>query len=140
MRPAGHRGAAPARSSALCSRLLRELWQTGLEAAATAVEVIAAILLVAGAARFVWHVVPNLWAARRSGRQSFRSARVMLGGYILAALEFLIVADILFTILRRTLEELYILGLLTAIRTALSWFLTRELEELRSDPGEAPTP
>ncbi len=114
------------------------VWTLGLEYAARAIEIVAALILIFGAVRFTMLIAGEL-LARGGNPESgiFRHARVSLGGYILAALEFLIVADILFTILRRTLDELYILALLTAIRTALSWFLTRELRELRKDEGSA---
>lgn len=113
---------------------LETLWSIGLETAARAIEFVAAIILVVGAVRFVVIVLQGIVSASTDSEGSiFRHARVSLGGYILSALEFLIVADILFTILRRTLEELYILAILTAIRTTLSWFLTRELKELESD-------
>jgi uncharacterized membrane protein len=109
------------------------VWTLGLEFAARAIEFVAALILIFGAVRFTMLIAGELLARGNPEGGIFRRARVSLGGYILAALEFLIVADILFTILRRTLDELYILAILTAIRTALSWFLTRELHELRRD-------
>ncbi len=110
------------------------IWTLGLEYAARAIELVAALILIFGAVRFTMLIGGEILSRGKSPEGGiFRHARVSLGGYILAALEFLIVADILFTILRRTLDELYILALLTAIRTALSWFLTRELRELRKD-------
>ncbi|MFP4249234.1 MAG: DUF1622 domain-containing protein [Armatimonadota bacterium] len=52
-----------------------------------------------------------------------------LGYYILLGLEFLIAADIIRTILHPGLEELAILGAIVAIRTVISYFLTREMQE-----------
>lgn len=115
----------------------QEFWTLGLEYAARAIEFVAALILIFGAVRFTMLIGGEIIARGKNPEGGiFRHARVSLGGYILAALEFLIVADILFTILRRTLDELYILALLTAIRTALSWFLTRELRDLRRDESE----
>ena len=109
---------------------IAELCRRAAEAAAIVIEGFAALVLIIGAVRFIAGIAPAL-VGRGDGAHGFTRARVVLGGHILAALEFLIVADILFTIIRRSLDELYILALLTAIRTALSWFLTREIESLQ---------
>jgi len=50
-----------------------------------------------------------------------------LGYHLLIALEFLIAADIIRTIIKPTLEELGILGAIVAIRVVLSYFLHREI-------------
>ncbi|MFO8081198.1 MAG: DUF1622 domain-containing protein [Armatimonadota bacterium] len=52
-----------------------------------------------------------------------------LGYYILLGLEFLIAADIIRTILHPGLEELGVLGAIVAIRTVISHFLTREMQQ-----------
>ena len=51
------------------------------------------------------------------------------GFYLILGLEFLIAADIIQTFLQPTLQELAILGSLVAIRTVLSFFLNKEMEE-----------
>jgi uncharacterized membrane protein len=53
------------------------------------------------------------------------------GYYILLGLEFLIAADIIETILKPTSEELIELGGIVIIRILLSYFLTREIKELK---------
>ena len=55
------------------------------------------------------------------------SIRYDLGYHLLIALEFLIAADIIRTIIKPTLEELGILGAIVAIRVVLSYFLHREI-------------
>lgn len=55
------------------------------------------------------------------------SVRYDLGYHLLIALEFLIAADIIRTIIKPTLEELGILGAIVTIRVALSYFLHREI-------------
>ena len=49
------------------------------------------------------------------------------GSYILLGLEFLVAADIIHTIIKPSLHEMAVLGSIVAIRTILSFFLTREL-------------
>jgi len=50
-----------------------------------------------------------------------------LGYYIVLGLEFLIAADIMHTIRHPTLQELAVLGIIVAIRTVISHFVTREM-------------
>jgi uncharacterized membrane protein len=61
--------------------------------------------------------------------------RVELGRYILAGLELLIVSDIIHTALSLEFVNLVYLALLVLIRSAISYFLDRELAESRRDVG-----
>ena len=65
--------------------------------------------------------------------------RVELGGYILSAIEFMIVSDIVHTVATRELDDLYILGGLVFVRTAISYFLEREINAIEKRDAE-PTP
>lgn len=56
--------------------------------------------------------------------------RRMLGVYILTGIEFMIASDIVHTVLSRELESLYYVAVLVAIRTAISFFLGKELAEV----------
>ncbi len=56
--------------------------------------------------------------------------RLNFGNYILLGLEFLIAADIIETILKPDLEELIELGGIVIIRVLLSYFLTKEINNL----------
>ncbi len=51
-----------------------------------------------------------------------------LSVYLLIGLEYLIGADIIRTIIRPTVQELIILGAMVAIRTIISYFLTKEMK------------
>jgi len=63
---------------------------------------------------------------------SMQQVRLELGGYILLSLELLIVADIIRSVISRTMDDLIILAILVLIRTAISFFLGRELEAATS--------
>ncbi len=52
-----------------------------------------------------------------------------LGYYIVLGLEFLIAADIMHTIRNPTLQELAVLGIIVAIRTVISYFVTHEMQQ-----------
>jgi uncharacterized membrane protein len=59
--------------------------------------------------------------------------RSVLGIYILFGLEFMIAADIIHTFIRPTKEDLIVLATIVAIRTVISYFMSREVEETRHD-------
>ncbi len=61
--------------------------------------------------------------------------RATLGIYILFGLEFMIAADIIHTFLKPTQEDLIVLATIVAIRTVISYFLGREVDEARRDEG-----
>lgn len=58
--------------------------------------------------------------------------RIDFGNYILLGLEFLIAADIIETILKPNIEELIELGGIVFIRILLSYFLNKEINELKA--------
>ncbi len=58
--------------------------------------------------------------------------RYTISLHILQGLQFIIVADIIYTFLHRNLEELAVLGVIVAIRIGLGYFLGREMKGLES--------
>ena len=68
-----------------------------------------------------------------------RRARLFLGNYILFGLEMMIVSDLVHTFLQPDLTSLYNLGLVVVIRTAISFFLGKELDAVRHEDNESPT-
>ena len=75
-----------------------------------------------------------LWGEIRAFRgkeqrwRGIEKARLFLGRYILLGLELMIVSDLIHSFLKPDLESLYVLGLVVVIRTAISFFLGKELE------------
>ncbi|MEO0721986.1 MAG: DUF1622 domain-containing protein [Pseudomonadota bacterium] len=59
-------------------------------------------------------------------------ARTTLASYILTGLEFMIASDIIHTVITRQFSDLIFVGLLVLIRTAISFFLGKEVAELES--------
>jgi len=60
-------------------------------------------------------------------------ARRTLGAYILTGIEFMIASDIIHTVITRELTDLLFVGLLVLIRTAISFFLGKEVAELEAE-------
>jgi uncharacterized membrane protein len=107
------------------------------------VEAAGAAIIFAGAvsafARFVCVVF------RREGMAPFAQVRLDLGRFLVLGLEFQLAADILRTAVAPNFTSLAQLAAIAAIRTALNFFLGREIKEelelVRADQaaGSAPT-
>jgi len=104
-----------------------------LEGVVLAIELFAVAILLIGVIRFaVLFAVAELRSARSpQGAGAINEARVVLGRYILSALEVFIVADLLLTVLSFTVQNLIFLAALVLIRAVVSWFLELELRALR---------
>jgi uncharacterized membrane protein len=70
---------------------------------------------------------------------SYERVRLQLGRYLALGLEFLLGADIMATAVSPTFQEIGQLAAIAAIRTALNYFLTQELDRERTR-GTAPSP
>ncbi len=106
-----------------------------LEFAADIVDLIGIAILLIAAVRFLFHYAA-LEVARVRGLEcvfQIRDLRLRLGSYILLALEFLIISDVIDSALSRTLDDFLILGVLVLIRSALSFFLSYDLKETRDE-------
>lgn len=68
--------------------------------------------------------------------EKIQELRVGLGGYILLSLELLIISDIISTTISRELLHLAELATLVAIRTAISYFLGKEIEGIQEQQKE----
>ena len=102
-----------------------------LEYTAETVDLVGIAIMFVGAIKFILMYM-KVELSRLTGHSCVRemqAARRVLGGYILAALELLIVADVMSTILTQSIENLYSLGAIVLIRTAIGYFLAKELKE-----------
>lgn len=100
---------------------------------AKAVEAVSFTIMIYGAVLAIAMLLKNEFG-RLTGRfrmNVLNKIRLDFGYYILLGLEFLVAADIIETILKPTTEELIELGGIVAIRIILSFFLTKELNDLK---------
>lgn len=78
----------------------------------------------------------------RGNPDRFVAVRLALGRFLALGLEFQLAGDILRTAVAPTLREIGELAAIAAIRTALNYFLAREIKEERAqlaeDEGSAP--
>jgi len=107
-----------------------------LEWAAAAIDLLAIGILVCGIIRFAWGYVASEFTRDGSVRVStMNRKRIELGRYILTGLEVFIVSDIIHTALSLAVSDLIFLGLLVIIRSVISFFLDRELDQLKKELG-----
>ncbi len=93
------------------------------------VEGAGAVVILAGAVLAFGRFVRV--AFRREGMAPFAPVRLDLGRFLALGLEFQLAADILRTAVAPTFTDLAQLAAIAAIRTALNFFLGREIKEQR---------
>ena len=106
-----------------------------LEAISVAIDLAGVAILVFAALKFMVRFL-GFEIARLRGLEcvrEIRDLRLQLGSYILLALEFIIISDVIRTGMSKSMDDLLALGLLVVIRIALSFFLGRELSEVKAD-------
>lgn len=91
-----------------------------------------------GVTIIVWGVILTIYRLlllefkREDHKSIYRereSIRHLFASYLLLALEFLIAADIILTVIHPSFEEIAILASIVAIRTVISYFLEKEIEK-----------
>jgi len=104
------------------------------------IQVICTVLNLIGAMITLWGTLVAFVAfirkellKRAQAVQLNDSIRIKLGSYLVLALEFFIAADIVSTIITPTWERLGVLGAIVAIRTVLSYFLTKDLKDFAKE-------
>lgn len=106
-----------------------------LEWIAAVIALLAIIVMLIGTLRFLAGFVrAETLKAEANRARIINRERVELGRYILSGLELFIVSDIIHTALSLALGDLLFLALLVAIRSAISFFLDREISEIKVDP------
>jgi uncharacterized membrane protein len=107
-----------------------------LEWVSAAVDLLAIAVMLVGTVRFLaGFLMAEIRRDEEARARVINHERVELGRYILAGLELFIVSDIIHAALSLALGDLVFLALLVAIRSAISYFLDREIREIREDPG-----
>ena len=92
------------------------------------VEMLGAFVIFVGLLQFLRSYLPTL--LRKDQYEDNTLLRVRFGSSLTIALELLLAADILQTAVAPTWEEIGKLAAIAAIRTALNYFLERELKEI----------
>ncbi len=95
------------------------------------VSIAASIVMVWGfAVSIVSFVKVSLGQTGKSRMMGLQVARCNLGMNLVFALELLIIADLLHTIVSRSMEDMIMVGLLVIIRTVIAFFLNKEIQDI----------
>jgi uncharacterized membrane protein len=108
--------------------LTEELVRTAVDWLRLAVETIGAAIIAAGVVAALARLV-RLAVARSSLPADFHSVRLRLARFLALALEFELAADILSTAIAPSWDAIGKLAAIAVIRTALNFFLMREMEQ-----------
>ncbi|CNE99282.1 DUF1622 domain-containing protein [Yersinia nurmii] len=98
--------------------------------AASGLNIVSVLVLIYGVVKCLFAFIKN---ELQRGESTIQRIRLELGGYLLLALEILIPADILKTIIEPDYKELIILASIVVIRIVLSISLSKELKSLNAE-------
>ncbi len=90
------------------------------------IEILAAVVITVALLQFIYNYVLNV--ARSNSSRTIQDLRIRFGSSLTVALELLLGADILATAIAPTWDEIGKLAAIATLRTALNYFLERELK------------
>lgn len=90
-------------------------------------EIVSALIIIYGGLRTMYKIV-DIEVFKRPG--SYQKVRREFTDRIILGLELLIIADLLETLRRQSLEDLLLVGAVVLVRILLSHFLSREEENI----------
>lgn len=99
---------------------------------ATLIEGVSIVAVSLGALEAAWHTLRELFPGT-DGSWTRRAIFVRFAGWIVIALEFTLGADIIRTAVAPTWDDIGKLAAIAGIRTALNFFLERDIEEAVKD-------
>jgi len=99
---------------------------------ATAIDLTASLIMIFGFVMSIVGLVRGAFGAGNAhGRiRNLQVVRCELGVRLVFALELLIIADLLHTVISRSVDDLILVGGLVVIRTVIAYFLNKEIEEV----------
>jgi uncharacterized membrane protein len=109
--------------------MVEEVVLGGVQWLRLGIELVGALLVALGVAVGIRHFLMVLIARRTA---DFTAIRLTLARYLALALEFQLGADILSTAIAPTWNQIGKLGAIAVIRTALNYFLSKEMREERA--------
>lgn len=90
------------------------------------VETIGAVIIAIGVVAAVMEFIRTFFSPKTEG---YTKIRLLLARYLALALEFQLGADILSTAIAPSWDQILKLGAIAVIRTALNYFLSREMQQ-----------
>ena len=98
------------------------------------IEIIGALIIGLGLIKFLMGYIPSLLKKNQS--ESNTELRIQLGSSLALSLELLLAADILLTAVGPSWDDIGKLAAIATIRTALNYFLEKEIHALEAKHKE----
>ena len=109
-------------------------FEIAIEWAVLAIDAVASLIMVWAFLLAVFGFVRVSFSTATAERiRQLQMVRCDLGMKLVFALELLIISDLLHTVISQTMEGLAFLGALVVIRTLVSFFLNREIQEVSTE-------
>ncbi len=115
---------------------MEALLQSAADPVALAAELCTVICIAVGLVETVIRAAMLVVRRRMSERQARRAVWVGFAVWIVLALEFALAADIVRTAIAPTWDDIGRLAAIAVIRTALNYFLDKDLAEFSPEAGE----
>ena len=113
--------------------LPESLLRSGVDLLVRLVEAAGALMIFLGAAWAFAQFVRAGFTHRTEARRAFVGIRLSLGRFLALGLEFQLAGDVLRTAIAPSFAEIGQLAAIAAIRTALNYFLAKEIREERAE-------
>ena len=110
---------------------MEEVAKTITNVLSTVIEVLAAVVIAIALIKFIYGYARHFLVP--ADGETNQSLRIHFGSSLTIALELLLAADILATAIAPTWDDIGKLAAVAAIRTALNYFLERELHNEKSN-------
>jgi len=112
---------------------------TVLEWLAVAIDLVASLIMVWGFVIAIGGLITSSFKAggAHDGSRRLQILRCELGMKVVFALEMMIIADLLHTVISRTVDDLLLVGGLVIIRTTVAFFLNKEIQEIGAELGKS---
>ena len=118
---------------------LEQFVRTGAMSVARLAELSAMLIIAAAVVEALWRAL-TIFIKRDVAADAVKeSLRLQLGRWLAISLEFLLAADILLTAIAPTWDDIGKLGAIAFLRTALNYFLQKEIEANARQYGKGTT-
>ena len=88
------------------------------------------VVIIIGFSKAAFKFTKSIFTNKLDSHIHQNKIRVLLWIYILLGLDFIIIADIIHSILSTEIQQWYALGMIVIIRIAIAYFLWKELQEI----------
>ncbi|HRU50102.1 MAG TPA: DUF1622 domain-containing protein [Candidatus Absconditabacterales bacterium] len=89
------------------------------------------VILILGFIKSLFKFIKTIFKKNTDSYGHENEIRMFLGTYTLLGLDFIIIADIIHSVINTEIQQLYSLGIIVIIRIAIAYFLGKELKEIK---------